>query len=75
MWACCVGCVANGGGLEHGPSFPKLWDVVWAVGGWAEAHGLLRHGLCMCSGSYQAGHSFPNDQTCCIGAGNVESRP
>ena len=48
---------------------------MWAVGGWAKAHGLLRHGLCMCNGSYQVVPSFPNDQTCCVGAGNVESRP
>ena len=26
-------------------------------------------------GNYQAISSFPNDQTCCVGAENVESRP
>ena len=42
--------------------------------GGQKPHDLLRHGLCMCSGSYQVVPSFPDDQFCCVGAGNVESR-
>ena len=41
-------------GFEHGPSLSKMCGNM--LGGLLEdgqrRHGLLRHGLCMCSGSY-----------------------
>ena len=65
------------GGLEQGSSLPKTCEnmLCGLLEDGQRPRGLLRHGLCMCSGSYQAIPSFPNDQTCCVEARNVESRP
>ena len=67
-------------GLEHGLSLPKTCENM--LSGLLEdgqrPHGLLRYRLCMCSmcsGSYQAIPRFPDDQTCCVGPGNMENRP
>ena len=75
MWA-----VVLMGGLEHGPSLPKTCENMSCglLEDGQRPHGLLRHGLCMCSicsGSYQAVPSFSDDQTCYVGAENVESKP
>ena len=71
MWA-----VVLMGGLEHGPSLLKTCENMLSglLDNGHKPHGLLRHGLCMCSGSYQAIPSFPDNKTCCVGVGNVESR-
>ena len=75
MWA-----VVLMGGLKHGPSLPKTCENMLngPLGDEQRPHGLLRYRLCMCSmcsGSYQAIPRFPDDQTYCVGAGNVENRP
>ena len=51
---------------------------MWAVEGWAEAPWFaktwvvhVQHVKCC----YQAVPNFPDDQTCCVGVGNVESKP
>ena len=68
------------GGLKRGPSLSKMCKnmLCGLLGDGKRPHGLLRCGLCMCSmssGSYQAVSSFPDEQTYCIGARNVESKP
>ena len=44
------------GGLEYGPSLSKTCGnmLCGLLEDGQQPHGLLRHGLCMCSGSYQA---------------------
>ena len=47
------------GGLEHGPSLPKMCENMLCelLEDGQRPHDLLRHGLCMCSmcsGNYQA---------------------
>ena len=55
---------------------------MWAVGGWAEAKWFVeiwvvhvQHVQWRLLSSYQAVPDFPDDQTCCVGVGNVESKP
>ena len=52
---------------------------MWTIGGWAEAPWSAEtwavHVQWQLLSSYQAVPGFPNDQTCCVGAGNVESKP
>ena len=65
------------GGLEHGPSLPKTCEnmLCGLLEDGQRPHGLLRLGLCMCSGSYQAVPSYSDDHTCCIRAETVERKP
>ena len=48
MWA-----IVLIGGLAHGPSHSKMCEnmLCGLLGDGQRPHGLLRHGLCMCSGS------------------------
>ena len=55
---------------------------MWVAGGWAEAKWFaeiwvvhVQHVQWQLLSSYQAVPDFPDDQTCCVGAGNVESKP
>ena len=79
-----MGCDADEKGLSEGPSLLKHDGTI--VCGLLE-HGqrphddVLRHGLASAKcataviSSYQAVLGFLDVQTCCIGAGNMESRP
>ena len=75
MWA-----VVLMGGIEYRPSLPKTSENMLSrlLEDGQRPHGLLRHGLCMCSmcsGNYQAIPRFLDVQTCRVGARNVENRP
>ena len=52
---------------------------MWAAGGWAEAlwsaETWVVHVQWWLLSSYQAVPDFPDDQTCCVRDGNVESKP
>ena len=52
---------------------------MWATGGWAEALWSVEtwvvHVQWQLLSRYQLVPSFPDDQTCCVGAENVESKP
>ena len=60
-----------------------MWEHVgWAAGGWAKVPWSaetwvvhVQHVQWQLLSSYQAVPSFPDDQTCCVGAGNAESKP